>query len=163
MTNNVLYRFCGLLGCAIIVLNIYLLCLFSKKSKMKTCEANVYYNISSLNDSYTFDGHVLFDMNNNTGYVSLSGKIVDGDETYYLSQDINFDYMAVGEGRYKLLPGKQDTNKYGDVPDDLVMPLYDIMGLSGKSPIFIFAKNRDYIVWGTLNTPVMTCVFTLDY
>ena len=143
MTNNVLYRSCGLLGCAIIVLIIYLLCLFSKKSKMKTCEANVYYNISSLNDSYTFDGHVLFDMNNNTGYVSLSGKIVDGDETYYLSQDINF--------------------KYGDVPDDLVMPLYDIMGLSGKSPIFIFAKNRDYIVWGTLNTPVMTCVFTLDH
>lgn len=163
MTNNVLYRSCGLLGCAIIVLIIYVLCLFSKKSKMKTCEANVYYNISSLNDLYTFDGHVLFDMNNNTGYVSLSGKIVDGDETYYLSQDINFDYMAVGEGRYKLLPGKQDTNKYGDVPDDLVMPLYDIMGLSGKSPIFIFAKNRDYIVWGTLNTPVMTCVFTLDH
>ena len=45
MTNNVLYRSCGLLGCAIIVLIIYVLCLFSKKSKMKTCEANVYYNI----------------------------------------------------------------------------------------------------------------------
>ncbi|HHL0202532.1 hypothetical protein [Raoultella ornithinolytica] len=162
MTNNMLYRSFGLLGCAIIALVIYLLCLLSKKNKIKTCEANVYYAISSLNDSYTFDGHVLFDMNKNSGYVSLSGKIVDGDETYYLSQDINFDYVAIGESRYKLSPGGQSKNRYGDVPDELVIPIYDIMGLSGKSPIFIFAKNRDYIVWGTLNAPVMTCVFTLD-
>ncbi|MCW9524496.1 hypothetical protein [Klebsiella grimontii] len=101
-------------------------------------------------------------MSNNSGYVSLSGKIVDGDESYYLSQDIAFDYMADGEGRYKILPGDKIDNRYGSIPDDLIIPIYDIMGLSGKSPIFIFTRNRDYIVWGTLNSPVMTCVFTMD-
>ena len=141
---------------------IYLLILLNKKNKIKTCEANVYFTIASLNDSYTFDGHVLFDMSNNSGYVSLSGKIVDGDESYYLSQDIAFDYMADGEGRYKILPGDKIDNRYGSIPDDLIIPIYDIMGLSGKSPIFIFTRNRDYIVWGTLNSPVMTCVFTMD-
>lgn len=150
------------LFCAVFALIIYLLILLNKKNKIKTCEANVYFTISSLNDSYTFDGHVLFDMSNNSGYVSLSGKIVDGDESYYLSQDIAFDYMADGEGRYKILPGDKIDNRYGSIPDDLIIPIYDIMGLSGKSPIFIFTRNRDYIVWGTLNSPVMTCVFTMD-
>lgn len=158
MTKNKFYLCFVFLFCAVFALIIYLLILLNKKNKIKTCEANVYFTISSLNDSYTFDGHVLFDMSNNSGYVSLSGKIVDGDESYYLSQDIAFDYMADGEGRYKILPGDKIDNRYGSIPDDLIIPIYDIMGLSGKSPIFIFTRNRDYIVWGTLNSPVMTCV-----
>ncbi|MBD0903184.1 hypothetical protein ACLH2L_05550 [Klebsiella grimontii] len=162
MTKNKFYLCFVFLFCAVFALIIYLLILMNKKNKIKTCEANVYFTISSLNDSYTFDGHVLFDMSNNSGYVSLSGKIVDGDESYYLSQDIAFDYMADGEGRYKILPGDKIDNRYGSIPDDLIIPIYDIMGLSGKSPIFIFTRNRDYIVWGTLNSPVMTCVFTMD-
>ncbi|ARI07327.1 hypothetical protein AAFL38_06890 [Klebsiella grimontii] len=162
MTKNKFYLCFVFLFCAVFALIIYLLILLNKKNKIKTCEANVYFTISSLNDSYTFDGHVLFDMSNNSGYVSLSGKIVDGDESYYLSQDIAFDYMADGEGRYKILPGDKIDNRYGSIPDDLIIPIYDIMGLSGKSPIFIFTRNRDYIVWGTLNSPVMTCVFTMD-
>ena len=162
MTKNRFYLCFVFLFCAVFALIIYLLILLNKKNKIKTCEANVYFTISSLNDSYTFDGHVLFDMSNNSGYVSLSGKIVDGDESYYLSQDIAFDYMADGEGRYKILPGDKIDNRYGSIPDDLIIPIYDIMGLSGKSPIFIFTRNRDYIVWGTLNSPVMTCVFTMD-
>ena len=162
MTKNKFYLCFVFLFCAVFALIIYLLILLNKKNKIKTCEANVYFTISSLNDSYTFDGHVLFDMSNNGGYVSLSGKIVDGDESYYLSQDIAFDYMADGEGRYKILPGDKIDNRYGSIPDDLIIPIYDIMGLSGKSPIFIFTRNRDYIVWGTLNSPVMTCVFTMD-
>ncbi|CAH5746444.1 hypothetical protein AI2943V1_3963 [Klebsiella oxytoca] len=162
MTKNKFYLYFVFLFCAVFALIIYLLILLNKKNKIKTCEANVYFTISSLNDSYTFDGHVLFDMSNNSGYVSLSGKIVDGDESYYLSQDIAFDYMADGEGRYKILPGDKIDNRYGSIPDDLIIPIYDIMGLSGKSPIFIFTRNRDYIVWGTLNSPVMTCVFTMD-
>ena len=162
MTKNKFYLCFDFLFCAVFALIIYLLILLNKKNKIKTCEANVYFTISSLNDSYTFDGHVLFDMSNNSGYVSLSGKIVDGDESYYLSQDIAFDYMADGEGRYKILPGDKIDNRYGSIPDDLIIPIYDIMGLSGKSPIFIFTRNRDYIVWGTLNSPVMTCVFTMD-
>ena len=162
MTKNKFYQYFVFLFCAVFALIIYLLTLLNKKNKIKTCEANVYFTISSLNDSYTFDGHVLFDMSNNSGYVSLSGKIVDGDESYYLSQDIAFDYMADGEGRYKILPGDKIDNRYGSIPDDLIIPIYDIMGLSGKSPIFIFTRNRDYIVWGTLNSPVMTCVFTMD-
>ncbi|MDU2772061.1 hypothetical protein ACK3XA_13045 [Klebsiella grimontii] len=162
MTKNKFYLYFVFLFCAVFALIIYLLTLLNKKNKIKTCEANVYFTISSLNDSYTFDGHVLFDMSNNSGYVSLSGKIVDGDESYYLSQDIAFDYMADGEGRYKILPGDKIDNRYGSIPDDLIIPIYDIMGLSGKSPIFIFTRNRDYIVWGTLNSPVMTCVFTMD-
>lgn len=162
MTKNKFYLCFVFLFCAVFALIIYLLILLNKKNKIKTCEANVYFTISSLNDSYTFDGHVLFDMSNNSGYVSLSGKIVDGDESYYLSQDIAFDYMADGEGRYKILPGDKVDNRYGSIPDDLIIPIYDIMGLSGKSPIFIFTRNRDYIVWGTLNSPVMTCVFTMD-
>lgn len=162
MIKKRFYLYCGFFCCSIFILFFYLLDMLNKKSKIKTCEANVYYTISSLNDSYTFDGRVLFDMSNNTGYVSLSGKIVDGDETYYLSQDISFDYMVVGEGRYKLLSGDNSNSKQGGAPDNLVMPIYDVMGLSGKSPVFIFTKHRDYIVWGTLNGPVMTCVFTLD-
>ena len=162
MTKNKFYLCFVFLFCAVFALIIYLLILLNKKNKIKTCEANVYFTISSLNDSYTFDGHVLFDMSNNSGYVSLSGKIVDGDESYYLSQDIAFDYMADGEGRYKILPGDKIDNRYGSIPDALIIPIYDIMGLSGKSPIFIFTRNRDYIVWGTLNSPVMTCVFTMD-
>lgn len=162
MTKNKFYLCFVFLFCAVFALIIYLLILLNKKNKIKTCEANVYFTISSLNDSYTFDGHVLFDMSNNSGYVSLSGKIVDGDESYYLSQDIAFDYMADGEGRYKILPGDKIDNRYGSIPDDLIIPIYDIMGLSGKSPIFIFTRNRDYIVLGTLNSPVMTCVFTMD-
>ena len=162
MTKNKFYLCFVFLFCAVFALIIYLLILLNKKNKIKTCEANVYFTISSLNDSYTFDGHVLFDMSNNSGYVSLSGKIVDGDESYYLSQDIAFDYMADGEGRYKILPGDKIDNRYGSIPDDLIIPIYDIMGLSGKSPIFIFTRNRDDIVWGTLNSPVMTCVFTMD-
>ena len=162
MTKNKFYLCFVFLFCAVFALIIYLLILLNKKNKIKTCEANVYFTISSLNDSYTFDGHVLFDMSNNSGYVSLSGKIVDGDESYYLSQDLAFDYMADGEGRYKILPGDKIDNRYGSIPDDLIIPIYDIMGLSGKSPIFIFTRNRDYIVWGTLNSPVMTCVFTMD-
>jgi hypothetical protein len=162
MTKNKFYLCFVFLFCAVFALIIYLLILLNKKNKIKTCEANVYFTISSLNDSYTFDGHVLFDMSNNSGYVSLSGKIVDGDESYYLSQDIAFDYMADGEGRYKILPGDKIDNRYGSIPDDLIIPIYDIIGLSGKSPIFIFTRNRDYIVWGTLNSPVMTCVFTMD-
>ncbi|MFU2170431.1 hypothetical protein [Klebsiella grimontii] len=162
MTKNKFYLCFVFLFFAVFALIIYLLILLNKKNKIKTCEANVYFTISSLNDSYTFDGHVLFDMSNNSGYVSLSGKIVDGDESYYLSQDIAFDYMADGEGRYKILPGDKIDNRYGSIPDDLIIPIYDIMGLSGKSPIFIFTRNRDYIVWGTLNSPVMTCVFTMD-
>ncbi|CAM4293821.1 hypothetical protein [Klebsiella grimontii] len=162
MTKNKFYLCFVFLFCAVFALIIYLLILLNKKNKIKTCEANVYFTIASLNDSYTFDGHVLFDMSNNSGYVSLSGKIVDGDESYYLSQDIAFDYMADGEGRYKILPGDKIDNRYGSIPDDLIIPIYDIMGLSGKSPIFIFTRNRDYIVWGTLNSPVMTCVFTMD-
>ncbi|TCZ60453.1 hypothetical protein [Klebsiella grimontii] len=162
MTKNKFYLYFVFLFCAVFALIIYLLILLNKKNKIKTCEANVYFTISSLNDSYTFDGHVLLDMSNNSGYVSLSGKIVDGDESYYLSQDIAFDYMADGEGRYKILPGDKIDNRYGSIPDDLIIPIYDIMGLSGKSPIFIFTRNRDYIVWGTLNSPVMTCVFTMD-
>ena len=162
MTKNKFYLCFVFLFCAVFALIIYLLILLNKKNKIKTCEANVYFTISSLNDSYTFDGHVLFEMSNNSGYVSLSGKIVDGDESYYLSQDIAFDYMADGEGRYKILPGDKIDNRYGSIPDDLIIPIYDIMGLSGKSPIFIFTRNRDYIVWGTLNSPVMTCVFTMD-
>lgn len=162
MTKNKFYLCFVFLFCAVFALIIYLLILLNKKNKIKTCEANVYFTISSLNDSYTFDGHVLFDMSNNSGYVSLSGKIVDGDESYYLSQDIAFDYMADGEGRYKILPGDKIDNRYGSIPDDLIIPIYDIMGLSGKSPIFIFTRNRDYIVWGTLDSPVMTCVFTMD-
>lgn len=162
MTKNKFYLCFVFLFCAVFALIIYLLILLNKKNKIKTCEANVYFTISSLNDSYTFDGHVLFDMSNNSGYVSLSGKIVDGDESYYLSQDIAFDYMADGEGRYKILPGDKIDNRYGSIPDELIIPIYDIMGLSGKSPIFIFTRNRDYIVWGTLNSPVMTCVFTMD-
>ena len=162
MTKNKFYLCFVFLFCAVFALIIYLLILLNKKNKIKTCEANVYFTISSLNDSYTFDGHVLFDMSNKCGYVSLSGKIVDGDESYYLSQDIAFDYMADGEGRYKILPGDKIDNRYGSIPDDLIIPIYDIMGLSGKSPIFIFTRNRDYIVWGTLNSPVMTCVFTMD-
>lgn len=162
MTKNKFYLCFVFLFCAVFALIIYLLILLNKKNKIKTCEANVYFTISSLNDSYTFDGHVLFDMSNNSGYVSLSGKIVDGDESYYLSQDIAFDYMADGEGRYKILPGDKIDNRYGSIPDDLIIPIYDTMGLSGKSPIFIFTRNRDYIVWGTLNSPVMTCVFTMD-
>lgn len=162
MTKNKFYLCFVFLFCAVFALIIYLLILLNKKNKIKTCEANVYFTISSLNDSYTFDGHVLFDMSNNSGYVSFSGKIVDGDESYYLSQDIAFDYMADGEGRYKILPGDKIDNRYGSIPDDLIIPIYDIMGLSGKSPIFIFTRNRDYIVWGTLNSPVMTCVFTMD-
>ena len=162
MTKNKFYLCFVFLFCAVFALIIYLLILLNKKNKIKTCEANVYFTISSLNDSYTFEGHVLFDMSNNSGYVSLSGKIVDGDESYYLSQDIAFDYMADGEGRYKILPGDKIDNRYGSIPDDLIIPIYDIMGLSGKSPIFIFTRNRDYIVWGTLNSPVMTCVFTMD-
>ncbi len=162
MTKNKFYLCFVFLFCAVFALIIYLLILLNKKNKIKTCEANVYFTISSLNDSYTFDGHVLFDMSNNSGYVSLSGKIVDGDESYYLSQDIAFDYIADGEGRYKILPGDKIDNRYGSIPDDLIIPIYDIMGLSGKSPIFIFTRNRDYIVWGTLNSPVMTCVFTMD-
>ncbi|QLO53803.1 hypothetical protein HV234_20810 [Klebsiella grimontii] len=162
MTKNKFYLCFVFLFCAVFALIIYLLILLNKKNKIKTCEANIYFTISSLNDSYTFDGHVLFDMSNNSGYVSLSGKIVDGDESYYLSQDIAFDYMADGEGRYKILPGDKIDNRYGSIPDDLIIPIYDIMGLSGKSPIFIFTRNRDYIVWGTLNSPVMTCVFTMD-
>ena len=162
MTKNKFYLCFVFLFCAVFALIIYLLILLNKKNKIKTCEANVYFTISSLNDSYTFYGHVLFDMSNNSGYVSLSGKIVDGDESYYLSQDIAFDYMADGEGRYKILPGDKIDNRYGSIPDDLIIPIYDIMGLSGKSPIFIFTRNRDYIVWGTLNSPVMTCVFTMD-
>ena len=162
MTKTKFYQCFVFLFCAVFALIIYLLILLNKKNKIKTCEANVYFTISSLNDSYTFDGHVLFDMSNNSGYVSLSGKIVDGDESYYLSQDIAFDYMADGEGRYKILPGDKIDNRYGSIPDDLIIPIYDIMGLSGKSPIFIFTRNRDYIVWGTLNSPVMTCVFTMD-
>lgn len=162
MTKNKFYLCFVFLFCAVFAMIIYLLILLNKKNKIKTCEANVYFTISSLNDSYTFDGHVLFDMSNNSGYVSLSGKIVDGDESYYLSQDIAFDYMADGEGRYKILPGDKIDNRYGSIPDDLIIPIYDIMGLSGKSPIFIFTRNRDYIVWGTLNSPVMTCVFTMD-
>lgn len=154
MTKNKFYLCFVFLFCAVFALIIYLLILLNKKNKIKTCEANVYFTISSLNDSYTFDGHVLFDMSNNSGYVSLSGKIVDGDESYYLSQDIAFDYMADGEGRYKILPGDKIDNRYGSIPDDLIIPIYDIMGLSGKSPIFIFTRNRDYIVWGTLNSPV---------
>ncbi|MBZ7648682.1 hypothetical protein [Klebsiella grimontii] len=162
MTKNKFYLCFVFLFCAVFALIIYLLILLNKKNKIKTCEANVYFTISSLNDSYTFDGHVLLDMSNDSGYVSLSGKIVDGDESYYLSQDIAFDYMADGEGRYKILPGDKIDNRYGSIPDDLIIPIYDIMGLSGKSPIFIFTRNRDYIVWGTLNSPVMTCVFTMD-
>ncbi|MBM1113604.1 hypothetical protein [Klebsiella grimontii] len=162
MTKNKFYLCFVFLFCAVFALIIYLLTLLNKKNKIKTCEANVYFTISSLNDSYTFDGHVLLDMSNDSGYVSLSGKIVDGDESYYLSQDIAFDYMADGEGRYKILPGDKIDNRYGSIPDDLIIPIYDIMGLSGKSPIFIFTRNRDYIVWGTLNSPVMTCVFTMD-
>ena len=162
MTKNKFYLCFVFLFCAVFALIIYLLILLNKKNKIKTCEANVYFTISSLNDSYTVDGHVLCDMSNNSGYVSLSGKIVDGDESYYLSQDIAFDYMADGEGRYKILPGDKIDNRYGSIPDDLIIPIYDIMGLSGKSPIFIFTRNRDYIVWGTLNSPVMTCVFTMD-
>lgn len=162
MTKNKFYLCFVFLFCAVFALIIYLLTLLNKKNKIKTCEANVYFTISSLNNSYTFDGHVLLDMSNDSGYVSLSGKIVDGDESYYLSQDIAFDYMADGEGRYKILPGDKIDNRYGSIPDDLIIPIYDIMGLSGKSPIFIFTRNRDYIVWGTLNSPVMTCVFTMD-
>ncbi|MBA7932670.1 hypothetical protein HV127_15635 [Klebsiella sp. RHBSTW-00215] len=160
--KNKFYLYSVFLCCAVIAIVFYLLDFLSRKNKIKTYEASIFYTISSLNDSYTFDGRVLFDMSNNTGYIALSGKIVDGDESYYLSQDITFDYLEVGEGRYKIQPGERRDNKHGDAPDNLVMPIYDIMGLSGKSPIFIFTKSRDYIVWGTLNAPAMTCVFTMD-
>lgn len=158
MTNKKLLCLSGI-SIVVFTLILVVLFVFSTKSKMKTCKAYVSYVIFTSKNKFTFTGSVLLSMKDNKeGYVLLSGVVSNNGNDYYLFQYITIDYVKMSPKEYLFSIKKINQVKSDNTPDYLIISLHDVMGLSGKIPIYFYTNNENYILWGTLMSPVMSCV-----
>lgn len=123
------------------------------------CEAHISHSFTLAQNGFNFNAYVLYRQErNNYGSVYFSGVLENGNETYHLSQYINLHYFQIGENKYNVSIKKIKKVGFDDVPSDLVTLLYEVIGLSGDIPVYIYNRNKNYITTGTVISPLMSCV-----
>jgi len=145
--------------CAVMLIMIIILIAFLEDEDKYACEARVVYDIALAENSFYFDGKAsVYPQGNNETGIYLSGVIADKYNRYEFSQYVTISSFKVRGDRYKISSHKVKQLAFDNTPSHLAELLYDVMGLTGSIQSYIYSHGDNYIVWGTLLYPTMSCV-----
>lgn len=126
-----------------------------------SCEANMRYQDSSLDEPLMFTGTITFNIGaHQRGSMVLNGKIEKSQRSYKVLRLLHFSYLLPKSNEYRLQLDKPVVMGKDNIPDDLFAEILSKASIRDEMSLYISETGKNAVSIGSLSSPMMVCVFT---